>query len=72
MASVARGYQGLGLSYSDLIAEGNFGLMKAIDRFDPKRDNKVISYAVWWIRKSIMEAIEKKGMLDTDNIDDIY
>lgn len=70
--NVAKQFKGCGLPFADIVEEGNIGLIKAIDRFDPKRDNKVISYAVWWIRKCIMEAIEKKGMLDTDNIDDIY
>lgn len=63
VASVARGYQGLGLSYSDLIAEGNYGLMKAIDRFDYEKGYKTISYSVWWIRQSILEALkERKGI----------
>ena len=70
--TIAKQFKGCGLPFADIVAEGNIGLIKAIDRFDPKRDNKVISYAVWWIRKCILEAIEKKGMLDTDNIEDIY
>lgn len=70
--TVAKQFKGCGLPFADIIEEGNVGLIKAIDRFDPKRDNKVISYAVWWIRKCILEAIEKKGMLDTENIDDIH
>lgn len=70
--SVAKQFIGCGLSFADMIEEGNIGLIKAIDRFDPKRDTKVISYAVWWIRKCILEAIEKRGVLDTDNIDDVY
>lgn len=69
--SVAKQFKGCGLPFADIIEEGNIGLIKAIDRFDPKRDNKVISYAVWWIRKTILEAIEKRGMIDADNIDDI-
>ena len=69
--TVAKQFKGCGLPFADIIEEGNIGLIRAIDRFDPKKDNKVISYAVWWIRKTIIEAIEKKGMLDTDNIDDI-
>lgn len=70
--SVAKQFKGCGLPFADIIEEGNIGLIKAIDRFDPKRDNKVISYAVWWIKKCIMEAIEKKGVLDTENIDDVF
>ena len=70
--TVAKQFKGCGLPFADIIEEGNIGLIKAIDRFDPKKDNKVISYAVWWIRKCIMEAIDKKGVLDTDNIDDVF
>lgn len=70
--TVAKQFKGCGLPFADIIEEGNIGLIKAIDRFNPKKDNKVISYAVWWIRKTIIEAIEKRGVLDTDNIDDIY
>ena len=70
--SVAKQFKGCGLPFADIIEEGNIGLIKAIDRFDPKRDNKVISYAVWWIKKCIMEAIEKRGVLDTENIDDVF
>lgn len=69
--TVAKQFKGCGLPFADIIEEGNIGLIKAIDRFDPKKDNKVISYAVWWIRKCIMEAIDKKGVLDTENIDDV-
>jgi RNA polymerase primary sigma factor len=68
--SVAKQFKGCGLPFADIVEEGNIGLIKAIDRFNPSKDNKVISYAVWWIRKCIMEAIDKKGMLDTENIDD--
>lgn len=70
--TVARNFKGCGLPFADIIEEGNLGLIKAIDRFDPKKDNKVISYAVWWIRKCILEAIDKKGVLEAENIDDIY
>lgn len=68
--TVAKQFKGCGLPFADIIEEGNIGLIQAIDRFDPKKDTKVISYAVWWIRKTIIEAIEKKGMLDAENIDD--
>lgn len=70
--TIAKQFKGYGLPFADIIEEGNVGLIKAIDRFDPQRDNKVISYAVWWIRKCILEAIEKKSMLEAENIDDIY
>lgn len=68
VASIARGYQGRGLSYSDLIAEGNVGLIKALDRFDGNRGNKVISYSVWWIRQTILEALEKRSLIDADDM----
>lgn len=63
VANVARNYKGLGLSYSDLIQEGNAGLFKAADRFDPEKGNKFISYAVNWIKQSIIEALNKKNSL---------
>lgn len=70
--TVAKQFKGCGLPFADIIEEGNVGLIKAIDRFDSKKDTKVISYAVWWIRKCILEAIEKRGTLDAENIDDVY
>ncbi len=57
VVSVANRYKGLGLSLEDLINEGNIGLIHAIRRFDPDRGVKLITYAVWWIRQSIMHAI---------------
>jgi len=59
--SVAKQYQGAGLKLEDLISEGNIGLMKAVDRFDPTRGFKFISFAVWWIRQQIMYSIDTKG-----------
>lgn len=59
--TVAKKYQNVGLPLEDLVAEANLGLMKAADRFDPTKGFKFISYAVWWIRQSVMEAVEKKG-----------
>lgn len=56
---VARKYRGCGVSMPDLISEGNIGLTKAIDRFDEKKDVKFISYAVWWIKQSILDFIKK-------------
>lgn len=64
VASVARSYQGLGLSYSDLIAEGNYGLMKAMDKFDYEKGYKTISYSVWWIRQSILEALKERAGIE--------
>ena len=72
VSSMVNKYFGI-TDLDELFSIGVEGLIKAVDKFDiSKYDNKVISYAVWWIRKCILEAIEKKGMLDTENIDDIY
>jgi RNA polymerase primary sigma factor len=62
VVSVARKYRGRGLSYLELINEGNMGLLKAADRFDREKEVKFISYAVWWIRQSIQKAVfEQSG-----------
>lgn len=61
VVSVAKKYQGRGLSFSDLISEGNMGLLKAIEKFDETKGFKTISYSVWWIKQTIMEAIEKRN-----------
>lgn len=68
VVKVANSYKGRGLSMSDLVAEGNIGLMKAYTRFDPKRDVKFISYSVHWIRQSIIEALNKRNNIDGDDL----
>jgi RNA polymerase primary sigma factor len=63
VVSVAKSYQNYGLSLEDLINEGNLGLMKAAYRFDETRGFKFISYAVWWIKQSILQAIAEQSRL---------
>ena len=60
---IARSYQGYGLPLADIIQEGNIGLMKAVDRFDPNRGVKVVSFAVHWIKAEIHEYILKNWRL---------
>ncbi len=63
VVSVAKQFQNQGLSLEDLISDGNLGLIKAAERFDNSRGFKFISYAVWWIRQSIMQSISDNGKL---------
>lgn len=63
VVSVAKQYQHQGISLTDLINEGNVGLVKAAEKFDETRGFKFISYAVWWIRQSIMEALAVKSRI---------
>jgi len=60
---VAKQYKNQGLSFSDLISEGNIGLMKAVRRFDETKGYKFISYAVWWIRQAMLQALAEQSRL---------
>ncbi len=63
VVSVAKQYQNQGMSLPDLINEGNLGLMKAAQRFDETRGFKFISYAVWWIRQAILQALAEQARI---------
>jgi len=63
VVSIARQYQNQGIDLDDLIAEGNYGLVKAFAKFDIKREFKFITYAVWWVRQAILSAIHSHSKL---------
>lgn len=59
--SMVKSYQGQGVERKDLIQEGNVGLMRAVDRFDPERGNRFSTYATWWIRQAVSRAVAEQG-----------
>jgi len=63
VVNIAKKYQGLGMPLEDLIAEGNIGLINAVDRFDVERNCRFISYAVWWVRQAILSALCEKSRM---------
>src|SRR5438128_10374960 len=61
VVKIARSYENYGLPLLDLISEGNIGLMKAVERFDPKKGAKLSTYAAWWIKQSIKRALANQS-----------
>ena len=59
--SVAKRYVGRGLSFEDLVQEGNVGLIEAVERYDPRKGNRFSTYAVWWIKQTVARAVENQG-----------
>lgn len=63
VVNMAKQYQGYGVPLADLINEGNLGLLRALQRFDPKRNVRFLSYAIWWVRQAIMKALNEQSRL---------
>ena len=61
VVKIAHDYEGLGLPLLDLISEGNIGLMKAVERFDPNKGAKLSTYAAWWIKQAVRRALSNQG-----------
>jgi RNA polymerase primary sigma factor len=71
VVSVARQLQNRGLPLEDLVNEGNIGLMKAVERFDPERGVRFITYAVWWIRQAMLRALKAQGRLPQVSVSEV-
>lgn len=71
VVSIAKRYKSYGIPFSDLISEGNIGLVRAAYKFDYKKDVKFISYAVWWIRQAIQEYIKKITLNNSRELSDL-
>lgn len=70
VVNVAKMYKGYGVPFSDLISEGNMGLIKAAEKYDSNKDVKFISYSVWWIRQYIQEFLRKNNIISENEYND--